>query len=417
MPSFCTGLEDAAHSIIAIHATRGGKSNLTGFVLCRLRTFELPHARRRNHAFNRNNSRLLCSIQASNAKSGKSFSRNEPKKSKPRPIGIKHLAASHPNPVPKTNPGFGFVRVQDRILPQNEPEYPAAPEIIDTGIVPVLVNGERIEDQAIREEARAIRPKLEEAMAGEDPRAIETRIKQWARENVIERVLLQQAALNDPEPVPEEEIEKHLAEIRPENGGCIAPGTESQVRQEIELRYRIDRLFNRACANLSSEPRNKDITDFYRKNKDQFLSEEVIHAAHIVKNVDEKQDDAAARAGIEAAATELSNPGADFAEVADRLSDCPGRGGDLGWFPRGQMVEEFEHIVFAMSPGQTSGIFRSPFGYHIARLIDRKPAGPLPLEDVRDQIAATIQQEKRQKLIEQYLDKLWASAKIEDVAS
>ncbi len=286
-----------------------------------------------------------------------------------------------------------------------------------TGIVPVLVNGERIEDQTIREEARAIRPKLEEAMAGEDPRAIETRVKQWARENVIERVLLQQAALSDPEPVPEEEIEKHLSEIRPENGGCIAPGTESQVRQEIELRYRIDRLFNRACANLSAEPRNKDITDFYRKNKDQFLSEEVIHAAHIVKNVDEKQDDATARAGIEAAAAELAKPGADFTEVADRLSDCPGRGGDLGWFPRGQMVEEFEHIVFAMSPGQTSGIFRSPFGYHIARLIERKPAGPMPLEEVRDQIAATLQQEKRQKLIEQYLDKLWTAAKIEDVAS
>jgi hypothetical protein len=282
--------------------------------------------------------------------------------------------------------------------------------------VPVLVNGERIEDQTIREEARSIRPKLEEAMAGEDPRAIESRVKQWARENVIERVLLQQAAWADPEPVPPDEIERLVAEIRPENGGCIAPGTEGQVRQEIELRYRIDRAFNRACAGLS-EPRNKDISDYYRKNRDQFQSTETIHAAHIVKNIDDKQDEATARAGIEAALAELTAPGADFAEVADRLSDCPGRGGDLGWFPMGQMVDEFDAVVFRMQPGEQSGIFRTPFGFHIAKVLDRKPAGPLPLEDVKGQIAETLLQEKRQKRIEAFLDKLMSSAKVEDIAS
>ncbi len=282
--------------------------------------------------------------------------------------------------------------------------------------MPVLVNGERIEDQTIREEARSIRPKLEEAMAGEDPRAIESRVKQWARENVIERVLLQQAAWADPEPVPPDEIERLVAEIRPENGGCIAPGTEGQVRQEIELRYRIDRAFNRACAGLS-EPRNKDISDYYRKNRDQFQSTETIHAAHIVKNVDDNQDEATARAGIEAVLAELTAPGADFAEVADRLSDCPGRGGDLGWFPMGQMVDEFDAVVFRMQPGEQSGIFRTPFGFHIAKVLDRKPAGPLPLEDVKGQIAETLLQEKRQKRIEAFLDKLMSSAKVEDIAS
>jgi parvulin-like peptidyl-prolyl isomerase len=281
--------------------------------------------------------------------------------------------------------------------------------------VPVVVNGERIEDRLIREEARAIRPKLEEAMAGEDPRAIEARIKQWARENIIERVLLQQAALADAEPVSEEEIEQQIAEIRPENGGCIAPGTEAQVRQEIELRFRIDRLFNRVCAHLA-DPRNKDISEFYRKHRDNFQSEEMLHAAHIVKNIDDKQDEATARSGIESAMLELK-AGSDFAETADRLSDCPGRGGDLGWFPRGQMVDEFDAVAFNLAPGQTSDIFRTPFGFHIARAIEFRPAGPLPLEDVKDQISQTLMQEKRQKLIEQYLDKLWSAAKIEDVAS
>jgi parvulin-like peptidyl-prolyl isomerase len=281
--------------------------------------------------------------------------------------------------------------------------------------MPVLVNGERIEDQVIREEARSIRPKLEEAMAGEDPATIAARVKQWARENVVERTLLQQAAWGDPEPVPAEEIERNLAEIRPENGGSIAPGTEDFARKEIELRLRIDRLFARVCAHLA-EPRHKDISEFYRKHREQFQRGPAIHAAHIVKNIDEKQDEAAARAGIEAALAALNAEGADFASVADQHSDCPGNGGELGWFPMGQMVDEFDAVVFRMEPGQVSPVFRTPFGFHIAKVLEKQPEGPMALEEVKDKIAETLMQEKRQKFIEQYLDKLWAAAKIEDVA-
>lgn len=275
--------------------------------------------------------------------------------------------------------------------------------------MPVLVNGERIEDQVIREEARAIRPKLEEAMAGEDPSAVAARVKQWARENVVERTILQQAAWADPEPIPAEEIERNMAEIRP-----IAPGEEEQARSEIELRLRVDRLFNRVCANLTA-PRPKDISEFYRKHRDEFLRGETIRAAHIVENIDENQDEATARVRVEAALLALQS-NADFAEVADEHSDCPGRGGDLGWFGPGQMVDEFDQVVFALEAGQVSDIFRTPFGFHIAKVTQKQPAGPMTLEEVKDQIAETLMQEKRQKLIEPYLDKLMAAAKVEDVA-
>ncbi|BDC49685.1 hypothetical protein F183_A20010 [Bryobacterales bacterium F-183] len=250
-------------------------------------------------------------------------------------------------------------------------------------------------------------------MAGEDPRTLEARVKQWARENVIERTVLQQAAWGDPEPVPAEAIQGEMADIRPENGGCIAPGTEEQTRKEIELRFRIDRLFNRACANVA-EPRNKDISEFYRKHRDEFVMPAAVHAAHIVKNVEKPEDEEAARAAVEAAYAEIQ-AGANFGEVADRVSDCPGNGGDLGWFPMGEMVDAFEAVVFRMQPGEISPVFRSPFGFHVAKVMDKREAGPATLEDVRERIAEAITQEKRQKLIEQYLDKLMSTAVIEDV--
>jgi len=282
--------------------------------------------------------------------------------------------------------------------------------------MPWSVNGEVIPDQAIREEARNIRPQLQQAMEGEDPALIESRIKEWSRENVIERVLLRQAALADPAPVPAEVIDEAFARIKeetPGQTGVVALGSDESVKREIETRLRIDRLMEQA-ARKASAPATKDIAEYYRKNREQFQEPETLHARHIVKNVDANTDEAAARAAIEEAARKLAE-GADFAALADELSDCPGRGGDLGWFPAGQMVDEFEAVVFALKPGETSGIFQTPFGFHIAQLLDRRAPGYRTLEAVKAEISEQLAGEKKQKAMEAFLDSLWKKARIEEV--
>jgi peptidyl-prolyl cis-trans isomerase C len=105
----------------------------------------------------------------------------------------------------------------------------------------------------------------------------------------------------------------------------------------------------------------------------------------------------------------------NFAELANEVSDCKGNGGDLGYFPRGQMVDEFDEVVFAMRPGETSDVFRTPFGFHIARMIDRRPAGARPLPEVKDEIEEMLFRHKLRRAVDDLLDRLQAKADIQNV--
>jgi len=280
--------------------------------------------------------------------------------------------------------------------------------------MPLTVNGEVIDDAVIRNEEDELRPRLREAMPKEDPIVLESRTREWARENAIERVLLRQAAMSDGEPLEADELDRAVAQGRPTTAGdpaCILPGGRDDFRMQVEAQLRLERFTARLTAKLVP-PRNKEISEYYRKHRDEFFTPPLVRAAHIVKNVDEQTSDEAALEQIREIRTELEQ-GADFAEVADRRSDCPGRGGDLGYFPRGQMVTEFDAVVFALEPGQVSDIFRTQFGYHIAKVYDRKPEGIRSLADVSGNIEALLFQQKKQRRIEQYIDSLRAKADIQ----
>jgi parvulin-like peptidyl-prolyl isomerase len=284
--------------------------------------------------------------------------------------------------------------------------------------MPLFVNGESVDEALIEEESKQLRPRMFEAMADENPNVVEKRVREWARENVIERLLLRQAAVADPEPIDAELLDGTVERIKaqtPGQSGCILPGSGVDFRGEVEAQLRLERLLARITEKLSP-PRNKDVTEYYRKHRESFFAPELVHASHIVKNVDEQTDDATALDHIRRVQDELKQ-GAIFEQLADECSDCPGRGGDLGWFGRGHMVSEFENVVFNLKNGEISEIFRTPFGYHIAKLHERKAAGIRTQNEVKDEIEAILYNEKKQRAIERYIDRLRATAEIATVSA
>lgn len=278
------------------------------------------------------------------------------------------------------------------------------------------INGELIEDAVIRAEAQALKPRCVDMLAELDPISAEMQIRELAREQVIERVLLRQEADKDLSPIPPKMLEEALQQFRQASSGgstCITPMNEETIIDDVKAQLRLDRLIGSIIGKVS-RPKPKEVNDFYRRNTDRFEAPELLHAAHIVKNVDENHDEPTALAAIEEVHRKL-DAGADFAELADAFSDCPGAGGDLGYFPRGQMVPEFDEAVFALETGQVSKIFRTPFGFHIAKVLDRKLPGLLPLNYVRESIEDGLHRAKQETVLREYIDRLRSKAQIRDV--
>ena len=270
------------------------------------------------------------------------------------------------------------------------------------------VNGELVEDSVIRAESSALRPQYEAAVQGMDPIEAEMQLRDWSRENVIERVLLRQEAASDPEPIPVEAIDETLRSLQ-----SRTPVGDVELRKDLEIRMRVDRLLEKTTSKVAP-PKHKEVTEYYRKNKEQFRRPEIVRAGHIVKNVDEKVDEATALAAIQKVQEELKG-GASFEELADRYSDCAGNRGELGWVPRGQMVQEFEDVIFSLKESEISDIFRTVFGFHIAKVYEKKPEGFSDFGEVREAIEKSLHRQKQERAVENFLDRLRAKAVIQEL--
>ncbi len=153
------------------------------------------------------------------------------------------------------------------------------------------------------------------------------------------------------------------------------------------------------------------IEKYYNDNKERFKNPELVRASHILikaKDIDNKdgkldaealkkaQDQAKADAKAEAEKILVElKAGGDFAKIAEAKSACPSgkQGGDLNFFPKGQMVPEFDKAVFELEKDKLSGVVETKFGYHIIKKTDHKQAGVEPLDKIKDEIKKQLEQD------------------------
>ena len=126
---------------------------------------------------------------------------------------------------------------------------------------------------------------------------------------------------------------------------------------------------------------------------------EEVHAAHIMKMMPRDSEETAMDVKRQIDSLyQVVMAGADFTEVATANSDDKGsarKGGDLGWFGRGMMVQPFENITFGMNEGEMSEPFPTRFGWHFVKLYGKR--GIQPLDSMRSQVLTQVKRDVRMK--------------------
>ncbi len=150
-------------------------------------------------------------------------------------------------------------------------------------------------------------------------------------------------------------------------------------------------------------PPDKEIQDYYNRNvRTRFTHPDEVHARHILIAVPPGATDNEKAAAKTKALDVLkqAQSGADFVKLAAKYSDDPSNrleGGDLGTFPRGQMIKPFEDAVFAMKPGQIAMV-ETHYGFHIVKLEELKPARIDTLAEAKPKIIDELRTQAGAKL-------------------
>jgi peptidyl-prolyl cis-trans isomerase D len=153
------------------------------------------------------------------------------------------------------------------------------------------------------------------------------------------------------------------------------------------------------------------VKEQYEQKKASLQTQEQRRASHILFQLAADADEDTVnktRAEAEKVLQQVRD-GADFGKLAKQYSADPGsadKGGDLGYFPGGTMVPEFDKAVFAMKVGDVSDLVRTQFGFHIIKLTDIKASKIPPLDDVRAELIKEIKQHKIDDLYYEQLDQL-----------
>ncbi len=244
-------------------------------------------------------------------------------------------------------------------------------------------------------------------------------------EDLINRELLAQEASKAKISVPDAELETFVQEFKDrfpseevfqralKEQGISEAQLKIDVRKEMQIKKLLDKeVFAKAAVDDAA------IKKFYKDNPDKFQEPEQVKASHVLVSV-EKTADEKTRAAAKKEAEQVlkdAKAGKDFAALAKEHSDDPGskdNGGDLGYFPRGEMVPQFEEAAFKLEKNQFSDVVETPYGFHVIKVVDKKAPKMRALDEVKERVGGFLQEQKAQELAKVYLENLRKKAKVQ----
>jgi len=300
---------------------------------------------------------------------------------------------------------------------------PAMAEIMDR--IVAVVNGDVITLSELNTAFEPFGKRIEEGYKGSDKEKVIAENRLALLNRLIDNMIIDQEAKKSQIIIKEEEVtdtindllsrrkmkmEDLINELAKENSSIEAH------RKEVKAHLLRMRLLRREIKSKIAVT-DEEIGEYYRKNREAYEGKEAVQIKQILvlfpKGADVKTK-AKLREEMDAIHKRLLN-GEPFDLLAAQFSREPAAAtvGDLGFFEKGSMLPAVESVAFSLKKDEISKVIESPVGLHIIQAVDRRGAGIKPIESVREEIKAKLEEEKTDKKYEEWIKELRKKSLIE----
>ncbi len=210
-----------------------------------------------------------------------------------------------------------------------------------------------------------------------------------------------------------EEGRKRLLDELVNQNLFLADAIDSKIEETAEFQNEMARMKEVILTQVNVNSTMKgigivetEIEEYFNANKSKYDLPASTNTSHILVDSEEL---------INKIHGKLIKNEIEFADAAKEHSKCPSsqKGGELGMYPRGQMVPEYEAVAFNMEIGEVSKPVKTQFGYHIIKLNDKEEAMEAKFEDVKTQVANELRSQKQNEAYFGKLQELKAKYNIE----
>ena len=300
---------------------------------------------------------------------------------------------------------------------------PVHAEITDRIIA--IVNGDVITLMELNNTFEPYRKKIEESYRGPDKEKIIADNRLMMLNKMIENIMIDQEAKKAGLIVKDEEVmetinnllarkkytmEDLLNNLAQENSTFEAH--KKDVKEHL-LRMKLVRHELKSKIMITEE----EIGEYYQQNRENYEGKEAVRLKQILlifpRGADEKVK-TKLRAETDAILARLEK-GESFDVIASQYSQGPAAaaGGDIGFVEKGSMQPVVDSAAFSLKKDEVSGVIESPIGFHIIKVIDKRGAGIKPIESVREEIKAKIEEDKWDKKYLEWIKELRKKSVIE----
>ncbi|MBW6467660.1 MAG: peptidylprolyl isomerase [Coriobacteriia bacterium] len=281
--------------------------------------------------------------------------------------------------------------------------------------VAAIVNGEEISKAELEAQVDRLMEQSPQMFEGDEGEARLVDFKRQLLDNMINNVLIRQAAAERGISVTDEEIDAQIADLKAgfpseeefDTALANANLTLDDLKQQLRDQLATQRLMEDLVGD--DEVTDAEIEEYYEANKAQYEEQAAVKASHILFDPEDK-------ANAEDVLAQVNN-GGDFAELAKEHSKDPGsaaQGGDLGWSdPARPFVTEFQDALEALEVGEISELVETEYGWHIIKVDESREQRTKPLDEVSEQIEQQILQQRNITAYQEFLAEVREAADIE----